>query len=64
MRCCGTEVRSACSPNKVGSSWSHPWRGAGEAVQCGGRLHGEERRKESPCYLQEGCNQCNYFVYF
>ena len=49
---CGTEVGSACSPDKVDSSQSLPWRGSGVSVRCGGRLHGEERRKASPFYLQ------------
>ena len=51
---CGTEAGSACSPEKVVSSRSRPRRGAGEAVQCGGRLHREKCWKASKCYLRGG----------
>ena len=31
----GWRFRENCIPEKVGSSWSRPWWGAGVAVQCG-----------------------------
>ena len=43
----GRRVGAACSPDKEGSSRGRPRRGAGVAVQWGGRLHGGERRKAS-----------------
>ena len=47
-------VGSACIPEKVGSSWSHPRWGAHVAVRYEGRLHGEERQMASTCYIRGG----------
>ena len=35
-----------------GLFWSRPPRGLGGASVVGGRSHGEERRKASPCFLR------------
>ena len=48
----GWRVRAACSPEKVGYSWSCTWQVSGVAVQCGGMLHRKERLRASPCYLR------------
>ena len=42
-----SEPPVVASPDKVGSSWSRPRRGAGVAVRWGGRLHGGRRQKAS-----------------
>ena len=50
----GRTVGDACGPGKGVYSKIHPLRGVGVAVQCGGRLHREERWKVSPCLPTKG----------
>ena len=53
----GQVIRYDCDHDKVGSFKIRLLQGVGVSVRCGGRLHGEEHQKSSPCvHTRVGCH--------